>query len=278
MRKLTAFLRRFRVFLVFLILQILALSTYFSIMSYPRTRFFNSSSSIVARMLTWERNVTKYLYLDQENVRLQEVNAELERLLPSNYIPIDTNVSIINDTVRKLTFERIPATVINSSHAFTNNYFTINAGTEKGVERKMGVISNEGVVGIVYDVSKHYAVVKSILTEDINISAIISNSNAYGLIKYSGEDPRNVNLTGISNDIKIENGIGVVTRGSGGYFPQGIPIGTVEKLEPIEGKPMWDITVKLAQDMRSLRYVYVVKNLLQYEIDELENNIQELKN
>jgi rod shape-determining protein MreC len=230
-------------------------------MSFPRTKFFNSSTAVTGTLLTWERNIVKYLYLDQANEKLQAENIELEKQIPNNFISVDPKTAVINDTIKKLSFERTPATVINSSHTHSNNYFTINAGSAKGIERKMGVVSSDGIVGIVYDVSEHFAIVKSVLTSDINISAYISGSNAHGIIKYENNDPRRVKLTGISNDIVIKKGSRVNARGSGGYFPQGEPIGIVEKLKPIEGKPMWDITVRLNQDMRKLRYVYIIKNM-----------------
>lgn len=277
MLKFIAFFRRFRVFLVFLILQIIALSSYFSVMNFARTKFFNSSAVVTGTLLTWERNIIKYFYLDEANQKLQEENTELENRIIDNFISIDPQTAKINDTIYHLSFERTPATVINSSHSHTNNYFTINAGSEKGIERKMGVVSSDGIVGIVYDVSKNFAVVKSILTQDINLSAFIEGSNAHGLIKYLENDPRKVNLTGISNDVNIEIGSSVLARGSGGYFPQGEPIGKVEKLEPIEGKPMWNVTVKLNQDMRKLRYVYVVKNINQLELEEIEKGIEQLQ-
>lgn len=277
MLKFIAFFRRFRVFLVFLILQIAALSSYFSVMSFPRTKFFNSSTAVTGTLLSWERNVTKYLHLDEANVILQAENVALEHRIVDNYISIDTNTAIINDTVRRLSFERIPATVINSSHSHANNYFTINAGSIKGIKKKMGVVSSTGIVGIVYDVSENFAIVKSVLTNDINITAFIDKSNSHGLIKYDGKNPRNVSLTGFSNDIDVEIGAEVLARGSGGYFPQGEPIGVVEKLEPVEGQPRWDITVKLNQDMRKLRYVYIIKNIHQLELEEIEKNIPQLQ-
>lgn len=277
MLKFIAFFRRFRVFLVFIILQIVALSSYFSVMSFPRTKFFNSSTAITGTMLTWERDMIKYLYLDEANEKLQAENIELEKRIPDNFISIDKNTAMINDTLNQLSFERTPATVINSSHTHTNNYFTINAGSLKGIDRKMGVVSPDGIVGIVYDISENFAIVKSVLTKDINISAYIKESNSHGIIKYEGNNPRNVKLTGFSNDIEVKIGSEVLARGSGGYFPQGEPIGIVEKIEPIEGKPMWNITVKLNQDMRKLRYVYIIKNIHQLELEALEKDIEQLQ-
>lgn len=276
MRNFIAFFRRFRVFLVFLLLQLFALGSYFSVVSYPRTKFFNSSTRVFASFLELERNITKYLYLDAENKKLQSENALLMQQLPESYISIDSRTKKINDTLLKLGYERIPATVINATSSHKNNYFTIDGGRKKGIQPKMGVVSSEGVVGIVYSVSDHYAIVKSILTTDINISAYIDGVKAHGLIKYLSINPRRVNLTGISNDIRIKKSAQVLTYGSGGYFPPNTPIGNVEKIESVEGKPLWDITVRLKQDMRRLHYVYVIKNIHQLELNDLESNIEEL--
>lgn len=278
MRRFIAFFKRFRVFLIFLILQIVALTSYFSVMNFARTKFFNSSSAIVGTLLTWEHNIVKYLYLDEANKKLQADIIELEKKIVDNYISIDSSTVKINDTLRQMSYERIPATVINSSYRFSNNYFTINIGEANGVKKRMGVVSEDGIVGIVYDVSKHFAVVKSVLTENINISAYINGSNAFGIIKYTKNDPRRVQLTGISNDIIIKKGARVSAKGSAGYFPIGTPIGRIENVEPVEGKPLWDITVRLHQDMRKLRYVYVIKNLQQEELEELEKGYEVLLN
>ena len=276
MRKLIAFFQRFRVFLVFIALQLIALGSYFSVVSYPRTKFFNTSSKVVGAFLNFERSITKYLYLEEANERLQQENKSLLERQPESYISIDRKRKVINDTIYKLNYQYIPATVINSTFTRRNNYFTINAGREKGIKPKMGVVSNEGVAGIVYSVSNHYAVVKSILTSDINLSAYIQGVGAHGLLKYKAQDPRRVTLTGISNDIKIKRKAKVYTKGSGGYFPPNTAIGIVEKLEIIEGKPLWEITVRLNQDMRRLHYVFVIDNLLQDELKELEQEIDEL--
>lgn len=273
MLKLIAFFRKFRIFVVFLFFQILALTSYFSIMSFPRTRFFNTANSISGTFLSWERNITKYFYLDNENEKLQLENVELRKKIPRNFISVDPKTAIINDTINKLSFEYTPSIVINSSVRYINNFFTIDGGSKKGIQRKMGVVSSKGVVGIVYDVSSHYAVVKSILTNNFNISAYIEGNNANGIIKHSDDDPKRVELTGISNDIKIKIGAKVKTRGSAGYFPYGEPIGVVEKVEPVEGKPLWKITVKLNQDMRRLHSVYVVHNIHQLELDLLVKKV-----
>lgn len=276
MRNLIAFFQRFRVFLVFLVLQIIALGSFFSWMSYPRTKFFNTSSVLTGNLLLWKNEVTKYLTLSEANEQLQKEIVLLREKSPESFISIDLKTFIINDTLYKQVFRYIPATVINSSQQHKNNYFTINAGRLKGISPKMGVVSSDGVVGIVYDVSDHFAVVKSILTENINFSAYIEGSTAFGILKYLDNDPRRVSLTGISNDIAIKRGSLVKTRGSSGYFPKGLTIGEIDVMEPVEGKPLWDIKIRLSQDMRRVHHVFVVENILGDELETLQSKVNEL--
>jgi len=273
MRNLIAFFQRFRIFLVFLTLQLIALGSYFSVVSYPRTQFFNTSNRVISTFLEWERDITKHLYLDEANQLLQNENIALRSKLSSSFLPSDSMVNV-TDSIRRVAYSYIPATVINSTHSHKNNYFTIKLGSAQGVQPKMGVISSEGVVGVVYDVSANYAVVKSVLTENFNLSAKIKRNKAHGILKYARLDPLFVSLSGVSNDIELVQGDTVLARGSGGYFPEGTPIGTIEQFETVEGKPLWDISVKLFQDMRRLHYVYVIEHIHRTELQTLESQLE----
>lgn len=275
MRNLIAFYKKFRVFLLFVLFQIIALSYYFSNIDYPKARFLNTSNTFASTLLTWERDMIKHFSLDEANKELQlKLKTQLEKQ-PERFTKIDDNTYEINDTILGVNFQYLPATVINNSYTRKNNYFTINIGSINGVEPNMGVINENGVIGIVHSVKKHYALVKSILTTNFNVSAYLDNNHAHGIIKYLESNPNYVNLIGISNDIEISIGTKVYTKGSSGYFPMNVLIGTVENIELIEGKPEWDIKIKLAQDMRKLHYAYVVKNIFQEELDLLLQKIEQ---
>jgi rod shape-determining protein MreC len=64
-----------------------------------------------------------------------------------------------------------------------------------------------------------------------------------------------------------------VTRGGSGIFPKGIPVGKVERIESIEGEPLWNVVVRYSEDYRTLQRVYVVKNLMIEEQQALEGQI-----
>jgi rod shape-determining protein MreC len=137
----------------------------------------------------------------------------------------------------------------------------------------MGVFSDKGVVGIIHNVSDHFSVVKSVLTEEINIDVMIEPIGLFGLLKWNGEDARRGSISGISNDMKIKKWSKVVTRGGSGIFPRGIMVGKIEKLNPVEGKPLWDVVIRFSENYNSLQRVYVIKNLMQEEQEELESTI-----
>jgi len=270
MRNLIAFFRRFRVFLVFVVLQIFALSTYFSFLQFPRSQYLTTASSINGSILEMRNDVTKHFNLSKNNDDLQRENILLRERLPQSFHRLQYGMVKIDDTLYRQQYEYIPATVINSTVTKRNNYFTLNIGSKQGIKRNMGVFSEKGIVGIIHNTSENYSVVKSVLTEDINLDVMIEPIGMVGLLKWDGRDPRIGSISGISNDLKIKLWSKVVTRGGSGYFPRGLTVGHVRKLNAIEGKPLWDVAIRYSEDFRTIQRVYVIKNLMQEEQQALE--------
>ena len=220
-----------------------------------------------------ENDVTKHFNLSKNNSALQIENIKLRTKIPMSLYQIGRNTYKIKDTVYEQQYEYIPGTVVNSSVTRRNNYFTINVGSKQGIKREMGVFSDKGVVGVIHNVSEHYAVVKTVLTKDINIDVTIEPIGLFGFLKWDGYNPKKGSITGISNDLKIKRWSRVVTKGGSGIFPKGIPVGKVYDTKPVEGEPLWDVVVKFSENFRTLQRVYVIKNLLIDEQKALERQI-----
>ena len=263
--------------MLFVLLQIFALSTYFTSLSFPRSQYISSASAVSSTILEGKNSVTKYWNLGENNKFLQEENIRLRKKISSSFIRLNSKLVKIEDTLYQQQYEYIPGQVINSSCNKRNNFFTLNIGRRQGVKRGMGVFSDNGIVGVIHNVSEHYSVIKSVLTESINIDVIIESSGAFGLLKWDGRDPRRGSISGISNDMKIKKWSNIVTRGGSGIFPRGLMVGKIEKLKTIEGKPLWDVTFKYSEDYRKIQNVYVIKNLLREEQEKLEQEIPEDK-
>lgn len=270
MRKLFAFFRRFRIFLFFTGLQFLALSTYFSSLSFPKSQYLSSANQIGGSLWNVQNYFTRYFHLDETNSKLLRKNKELHDKMPESFIRLDERLVKINDTLFEQQYSYITATVINSTYDKRNNYLTLNIGRDQGVEREMGVFSEDGVVGIVQSVSEHFCLVKSVLSKNINVDVMVENGGAFGLLKWETHNVRTANISGISNDIGLKRWSKVVTRGGGGIFPRGIPVGKIKKVTQIEGKPLWDVELKLGVNFKAVQKVYVVKNLLKTEQQQLE--------
>lgn len=277
MRNFLAFIRRFRVLLFFALLQGFALTIYFTFSAFPRTQYLTTASSISGTVMDWRNDITKHFELSSSNRKLKAENSWLRERLLENKIALTAPVGMDSVTLKKEDFtqhfEYIPGAVISSSYSRRNNYFTLNIGSSHGVKRGMGVISDKGIVGVVHNTSEHFSVVKSCLTKDINTDILISESGEPGFLEWDGRDPRRGSMTGVSNDRSIKKWSKVVTGGKSGIFPRGIPVGKVEKSLPVEGQPVWDVTVLFAENFRTVQYISVVKNILKTEQDKLEDSI-----
>lgn len=274
MRNLIAFLKRFQIFLVFVLLQLVALSAYVRYSEFARIQVFSSASKINGGLYSMRNSVTKHFNLEKTNLKLEKENARLrEKLKESNY-QLDRNTIQIEDTTYKKQYTYVSATVVNSTFDKRNNYMTIDIGKQQGIKKGMGVISSKGLVGIVHIVGDSYSVVKTILSKNINVDVSLADEGAFGLLKWDGINAKICQVTGISNDIAVKKFTKVITRGGSGMFPKGIPVGVVTRRKSIEGKPLWDLQVRISEDFRTIQHVYVVKNALLDEQKTVESKIE----
>ena len=278
MQQLFAFLKRFRIFLVFILLQIFAITTYIEYLSFPKSQYLPSASYFGGAFYGTRYSVMQHFELENSNKKLQEENIALRKKIIDNLYQVNHFKFRVADTAYEQKYDFISSLVINSNTNKMNNYFTLNTGELQGIERGMGVFSQKGIVGIIHNTSEHYSVVKSVLTKDINIDVLILPVKLYGFLKWDGKDPRRGSITGISNDLNIKKGSRVITRGASGVFPKGLLVGYVEKLLPVEGKPLWEVVIRFSEDYRRLDRVYVIKSLFVKEQRQLENEIQQDKN
>ncbi len=272
MKNLIAFLRRFRIFLLFVALQFVALTTYFSYLSFPRSQYLTTSNNVAGTMMTARNSFTKFLHQDETNRVLLNENKKLRDKLPENYIRKGSTEIVVNDSVYEQQYTYTPATVIQSTFDKRNNYLTINIGRAQGIKKGMGVFSDGGIVGQIFHVSEHFSLVKSVLSSDANVVVMIVEDGSFGFLKWETQNARLVNLTGISNDKPITKWGHVITRG-GQMFPRGLEVGRVFTAKPIEGRAQWNIEILLGANFKKIQKVYVIKNLLKKEQENLESMI-----
>ncbi|MBL6446546.1 rod shape-determining protein MreC [Fulvivirga sp. 29W222] len=290
MQRLFLFLYQYRAFLTFLFLEIICSWFIIQNNNYQGAKFFNSSNRLAAGLLQSSGNISDYFGLARVNADLAQENAGLkERLEQLNQRLVEIQISHVKDSSLAKTdsvtipetdstvvkkYEYFSAKVINNSTRRFNNYITINKGAVDGVEPGFGVIGNDGVVGKVKIVSKHFAVITSILHGDVLISAKIKRTGDLATVKWAGVDPYAAQLMYVPRHVKPLVNDTIVTSGYNAIFPEGIPVGVVKDVEVREDALFYDITISLASDLNELSYVYLIKNSLKTEQDSLEINAE----
>jgi rod shape-determining protein MreC len=274
MERLFLFVYQNRAFFTFLALELSCAWLIVTNNQYQGAKFFNSSNGIVATMNNFSQGVRDYFQLREVNQMLAEENASLKQKITQQLQFIaaaDTSVAI-QDSVLLNKYDFESAKVVNNHVDFVKNYITIDKGEDNGLMPGMAVISPLGVVGKVKQVSRHFAVVTSLLHTDVMVSARLKRTEHFGTVQWDGRDADIVQFKYIPRHVKPAVGDSVVTTGYA-IFPDGIMIGTIAEINLRDEALFYDLKVKLSQDFRKLSFVSIVKNNMQNEQDSLEQAI-----
>ena len=147
---------RFYFVFLFILLEIVASFLIVQNNSFHKASFFNSSNVISASIFNITNNISGYLGLRSTNELLAVENEKLYAQSIFSYAKFYTNIWRINDTIYEQQYTYSSAEVINNSIYKRNNYLTLNKGDMHGVKPEMAVISSNGIVGIVKDVSGNF--------------------------------------------------------------------------------------------------------------------------
>lgn len=275
MQQIIYFFQKFKYFLFFLLLELIAVSFIFNNLNFHKSKFVNSANIVTGGLYKTLSDYTEYLHLRSDNNILSEENTRLKNILERAISKSSMIDSIIVDSTKYMQkYIYTEAKIINNNYSKPFNFLTINKGKRQKIDKEMAVINSKGIIGITEKTSNNYTRVQSILSKNSNINARIKGNTFYGTLKWDGIDYNTVQLHDIERQAPIKIGDTLETGGKSTIFPEGIPIGTVLKLS--QGNTADNkIDIKLFNDMSNLRYVYIVKNLDKEEILSLENTQNE---
>ncbi len=267
MYNLFRFLQRNHLLLLFLLLETIAFSMLLRSNTYHRTAAFKLSNGISGSIYNVQKSVTDYFYLQQANELLAEENARLREEL--------TNFSGKADSLKVQTSDSVysfmQARVVSNSVQFRNNYIIINKGSKAGVHKDMGLISSEGIAGIITGVSENYATAISLLHKFAVISVRFKKSGQLANLSWKGGDYQLGQIDHIPTHLELKEGDTVVTSGHSHLFPPGILVGTIATYYPSANEALNSASIAFFTDFNKLRQVYVVTNHHKTEIDSLVN-------
>lgn len=278
MNDLLNFLKRYYHIFLFLLLEII--SVYFIACNSFRqgsyvTTIANNIAGYARRSVD---DLNSYFYLKTINEDLVKENLKLRSMVESSYVKISNTTHQKQDTTYKQIYSFVDARVISKTVNRRNNFFMLNKGSFSGIEPDMGVIAPNGVVGVVIKTTENFSLVMSVLHQDSKLNVRNERTKTTGTLVWSGKHYATGQIIDMPSSIAVRKGDTIVTSGFSRNFPEGIPVGKVNKTNKDKGTGFYNIDIKFFTDYNKLEYVYVIKNFFKMEQDRLMQNIDTSNN
>ena len=200
----------------------------------------------------------------KEKEELTAKNAELENKLIEYERMKDENTRLremFDYSQNNANYDYLGCNIIGYSGGNISNGYIIDKGTKDGVEKDMVVITPAGLVGKVTKASSSFAIVQTILNENIAVAAMVESTDETTGILQGITDSKNKNLTELSNipiESAIKEGDKILTSGLGEMYPKEIRIGEVISVEVDNVGIMKRAVVKPYVDFNKLEELFVV--------------------
>ncbi len=258
MQQIIYFLRKYRYFLLFTILELIALLFTIQSHSFHKSKFVNSATSITGGVYTQVSNINEFFILKKENKILAEENNRLKNIL-SKHLLLGTDTTVIDSLTIPYKYKYTAAKIIKNDYSKINNFITIDKGSSSGIKSDMGVINTKGIIGIVKNVSNKYATILSILNSYSKLNVRLKNNNYFGTLIWNGNYYNTVQLIDIPRQANLKIGDTIITGGRSAIFPEGIMVGTIKDFR-FEDTKFTEINITLFNDMSTLGYVQIIEN------------------
>ena len=209
-----------------------------------------------------------------ENEELKQKNTELENEL-IEYESLKDEVErlreALNFTESRSNYNYVGVNIIGYSGSSLSDGYIIDKGSNDGIAKNMVVVSSKGLVGKVTKVSSNFAIVQSILNQNIAVAVMDQQTReATGMLQ-GLSDKKDKNMTVVYNlpiDSDVKEGDIFITSGLGKIYPKEIPVGTVVSVQEDNVKVMKSAVVEPFVKFNELEELFVV--IPNSNIDEIE--------
>lgn len=198
--------------------------------------------------------------LANELIEYESLKDEVERLREA-----------LNFTESKNNYKYIGVNIIGYSGNSLSDGYIIDKGSNDGIDKNMVVVSSKGLVGKVTKVASNFAIVQSILNENIAVAVMDQQTREATGVLQGLSDKKDNNMTvvynlPISSDVK--EGDIIITSGLGKIYPKEIPVGTVVSVEEDNVRVMKSAVVEPFVNFNEVEELFVV--IPNSNIDEIE--------
>ena len=214
-------------------------------------------------------NIRSYFSLRERNRVLEEENALLSEQL-RNYREMQVRDSLRSSfSAPDDGFRYIFAKTAKISIGAQHNHVVLNKGYSDEVSERCGIITNQGVIGVIDAVDRNYSYGRTLMNPNISVSVKVDGTEIAGPMTWDGKSTDRALMRGVPLFQKLHEGDTVRTSGYSSIFPAGIPVGTVEGSTTRNGATQ-DVAIKLFQDFSAVDYVAIVRNEDREQIDAIE--------
>lgn len=203
-----------------------------------------------------------------ENEQLQEKIDELSTQLTNTRLQqseLDTLRELYDLDQNYADYKTTGAHVIAKGTSNWFNTFTIDKGSKDGIKADMNVIAGSGLVGIVTDVGKNYAVVRSIIDDNSNVSGMMLSTNDNCIVSGNLKSMTESNMILFSNledvDHKVSTGESVITSNISDKYLPGLLIGYVTEVTDDNNNLTKSGEITPVVDFKHLQDVLVITQL-----------------
>ena len=265
MHRLFEFIRRIYVFVIFLLLEGIALYTYATSSPYTEAKILARTTATGAAISGAVTDVGHFFSLTSENRKLTDRIAELSAELAA-VEAAEMEASRV-DTLQGH-FKYHSARVVSMTTNRKENHIILDRGSLDGITKDMGVITpNNELVGYVVSCSEHYAVVQSLLNINFRTGGKLVDNGNVCFISWSAKSKYHVD----ANDLNVysEPQVGMAVEVQSERLPEGVLVGHIDSFELNNMQSAYSATIAIAAKMGSLANVLVVENTRGRELDEL---------
>ena len=285
MRNIFLFIRRFSTAILFLVLQAVSIWFLITYNKFHRAKGLGVANEVTGWFNTRYNTLEDFFKMKEENRRLLKLNDSLMNRLPSNFVRIDTSLTMTRDS---LPFDTLghyrqylwrEAQVVYNTVNMEKNYAQINRGANQGIKDNMGVFSSDGgLVGLVINVGPNFSQVMSLLHVQNKVNVMIKKTESSGSLSWDSKDPRFLTLNNVPKSDSLVKGDTIVTGKYSFSFPPGHLVGTIEEIIKDNSTNFYVLKVRTAANFNNLQQVMVVENMQIEEQTRLnDDTIKKLK-
>lgn len=210
--------------------------------------------------------------LKSENENLRRTNAEM--MLHLSRL---REYAIVNEDLKGLLalkdsskFPLIPATIVSKSLTKSQGTITLNAGKNQSVKVGMPVITDKGIVGIVYSIADNYSIARTLTNVDLKVTVKSERTRENAIMKWNGERLVMIN---VPKTFDLKKGDRIVTSEISSIIPFPLPVGLVYEIGNVEKGIFNEVRVHPFVDFQKVENVFILGIVKSKEIDDIEFNL-----